>query len=68
MVTLARRFTMYVCVCAAVTDAQVRACVDAGACTVEEIGERCAAGTGCGSCLDRLHLMLEKHPIRGHAA
>jgi bacterioferritin-associated ferredoxin len=59
---------MYVCICAAVTDAQVRACIDAGAGTVEEIGERCEAGTGCGSCLDRLDVMLEERPTRGHAA
>lgn len=62
---------MYVCVCAAVTDVQVRTCIKAGADTVEEIGERCEAGTGCGSCLNRLDALLDEHlvrPARGHAA
>lgn len=49
---------MYVCFCAAVTDTEVRACVRAGARTVEEVGDRCAAGTGCGSCLDHLDTIL----------
>ncbi len=61
---------MYVCICAAVTDAQVRACIDAGACTVEEIGARCEAGTECGSCLDGLDVLLDEHDDvqRGRAA
>lgn len=41
---------MYVCVCAAVTDGEIRSCVMRGAHTVEEVGDACAAGTGCGSC------------------
>ncbi|HEX3591282.1 MAG TPA: (2Fe-2S)-binding protein [Pseudonocardiaceae bacterium] len=59
---------MYVCICSAVTDAQIRACINAGACTVEEIGERCKAGTSCGNCLDRLDDLLEEQPIGGRAA
>lgn len=51
---------MYVCICAAVTEAQVRACIDAGASTAQDIGDRCWAGTGCGSCLDRLEVMIEE--------
>jgi bacterioferritin-associated ferredoxin len=41
---------MYVCICAAVTDTVVRSCIARGARSVEEIGEACEAGTGCGSC------------------
>ncbi|HWE89293.1 MAG TPA: (2Fe-2S)-binding protein [Pseudonocardiaceae bacterium] len=59
---------MYVCICSAVTDTAVRACLHAGADTVEEIGRRCGAGTGCGSCLDRLQDMLEDHPVEGSRA
>ncbi|HET6501292.1 MAG TPA: (2Fe-2S)-binding protein [Amycolatopsis sp.] len=50
---------VYACICAAVTEGQVRACIEAGAGTAEEIGERCGAGTGCGSCLDRLDVLLD---------
>ncbi|MGH3435053.1 MAG: (2Fe-2S)-binding protein [Sciscionella sp.] len=56
---------MYVCICAAVTEARVRACVDAGASTTEEISERCAAGTGCGSCLDQLDMLIEEGTSEG---
>jgi bacterioferritin-associated ferredoxin len=51
---------MYACICAAVTAPQVEASILAGARTEEEIGDRCGAGTGCGSCLDRLREMLEQ--------
>jgi bacterioferritin-associated ferredoxin len=54
---------MYVCVCAAVTEVQVHACIDAGATTIEQIGQRCQAGTGCGSCLDRLRCMIEESSL-----
>ena len=50
---------MYACICLAVTVTEVRHCIDGGACTIEEIGERCEAGTGCGGCHDRLELMIE---------
>ncbi len=51
---------MYVCICAAVTEAQVQACIDTGARTMERIGEQCQAGTGCGTCIDRLLMMIEE--------
>jgi bacterioferritin-associated ferredoxin len=59
---------LYVCICAAVSDAQVRACISSGARTVEEIGDRCQAGTGCGTCLDRLDDMLDQDLVTGNAA
>jgi bacterioferritin-associated ferredoxin len=49
---------MYVCICLAVTDVELRDCIGAGARTVEEIGDACGAGTGCGSCLDTVDVLL----------
>ncbi|MDV6012395.1 (2Fe-2S)-binding protein [Haloechinothrix sp. LS1_15] len=49
---------MYACICAAATTQHVRAAILAGACTVEDIGDRCGAGTGCGSCVERLECLL----------
>lgn len=50
---------MYVCVCAAVTEAQVQECLDRpDVHTVDDVGERCFAGTGCGSCHARLEGLL----------
>lgn len=50
---------MYVCICAAVTDARVHECLRDGARTVEDVGRHCGAGTGCGSCLDRLDGLVD---------
>lgn len=41
---------MIVCLCANVTERELVATITAGATTVKEIGRRCGAGTGCGSC------------------
>ncbi len=49
---------MYVCICWAVTEAQVRRCIAEGASSVEDVGDGCAAGTGCGSCVERIADLL----------
>jgi bacterioferritin-associated ferredoxin len=49
---------MYVCVCEAVTENEVNAEIALGARSVEEIGERCGAGTSCGMCHDRIRGLL----------
>jgi bacterioferritin-associated ferredoxin len=43
-----------VCLCHPLSDRELDKLVDDGADTVEEIGRRCGAGTGCGACLDEL--------------
>lgn len=50
---------MFVCMCMALTESDVRSCVRGGAATVEEIGECCGAGTGCGGCHETVRLVLE---------
>ncbi|HEV7755240.1 MAG TPA: (2Fe-2S)-binding protein [Mycobacteriales bacterium] len=45
---------MFACLCFAVTDEELDAAIDAGARTEEQVGDTCGAGTGCGSCLDRI--------------
>ena len=45
---------MYVCICFAVSEAQLAGVIDGGARTEEEVGDACGAGTGCGNCLDRI--------------
>jgi bacterioferritin-associated ferredoxin len=56
---------VYVCVCYAVTDREIRAEITAGASSEEEIGLRCGAGTGCGSCIERIcDLLCAADPVR----
>lgn len=50
---------MYVCICARVRECEVRRAVRAGAHTEEAVGDACEAGTGCGSCLDRIADLID---------
>ena len=45
---------MYVCICFAVTETELSGVLASGARSEEEVGDACGAGTGCGSCLDRI--------------
>ncbi|MGY1619809.1 bacterioferritin-associated ferredoxin [Geodermatophilus sp. SYSU D00691] len=45
---------MYVCICYAVSETRLAEVIAEGARTEEEVGDACDAGTGCGSCLDRI--------------
>ena len=54
---------MYVCICSRVRERDVRAAIRCGARTEESVGDACGAGTGCGSCLDRIcELIVEETP------
>ena len=41
---------MYVCICNAVTERQVRECVSSGASSLEELASMIGLGAGCGRC------------------
>lgn len=41
---------MYVCMCEAVTDHQIREAIEDGASSVSEVMARTRAGTRCGAC------------------
>ncbi len=49
---------MFVCHCRAVTDGVIKQCIQGGACSVKDLGERCGAGTRCGGCLSVLTQLL----------
>jgi len=53
---------MYVCSCKVVSDRTVKATIDAGARSVEEIAELCAAGSGCRGCWPELARLLAQRP------
>jgi bacterioferritin-associated ferredoxin len=59
---------MYVCICRDVTEFQLRACIEKGARTAEDIGDACGAGTGCGTCLERVDVLLAAALGQGEAA
>lgn len=50
---------MYVCLCHAVTEDEVLDAVDAGAHSEAEVGAATFAGTGCGTCGERIGELLD---------
>jgi bacterioferritin-associated ferredoxin len=61
---------MIVCLCHAVSDRDLEKVIDEGATTVEEIGQRCGAGTDCGACLGELREKLggDADPVSARCA
>ncbi|MGW3042760.1 (2Fe-2S)-binding protein [Kitasatospora sp. NPDC001159] len=55
---------MYVCMCHAVTEDQVKMAIDGGASTPRQIAKGCKAGTDCGSCVRRIQALLGEHGAR----
>ena len=53
------RAPMYACVCFSVTEEEVGEEVARGASNEEELGDRCGAGTSCGTCVERLGCLIE---------
>jgi bacterioferritin-associated ferredoxin len=52
---------LYVCICHRVPEREVQNCIHAGARSEDAVGEACEAGTGCGTCLERISEMLEAY-------
>jgi bacterioferritin-associated ferredoxin len=51
---------MYVCICRAVTEREVRAVIEAGAETVAAVTQACCAGDDCGACHGVIRELIEE--------
>ena len=51
---------MYVCQCSAATVREVEAAIDAGADSVDAVGDATGAGTGCGGCHPTIEAILDR--------
>jgi bacterioferritin-associated ferredoxin len=51
---------VYVCICSRVRECEIRRAVRAGAHTEDAVGHACEAGTGCGTCLDRIGEIIDQ--------
>ena len=49
---------MYVCICARVRECELRTVIRRGAHSEDAVGDACGAGTGCGTCLDRIDELI----------
>jgi bacterioferritin-associated ferredoxin len=54
-----------VCLCHPTSDRDLDAVIDDGARSVQEIGQRCGAGTGCGACVEELRDRLQSKGANG---
>ena len=52
---------MYVCLCRAVKESDVRRAIASGVEDVEALAEQLGVATGCGSCRDYAQALLEEH-------
>jgi bacterioferritin-associated ferredoxin len=50
---------MYICLCHAATTKDVDAAIADGATTIDQVGDACGAGTGCGSCHEEIQDRLD---------
>ena len=51
---------MYVCICNRVRECEVRDAIRCGARSEDSVGDVCGAGTGCGTCLDRIVDLIDE--------
>ncbi|WP_082949817.1 (2Fe-2S)-binding protein [Mycobacterium sp. ACS4331] len=50
---------MYVCLCVGVTSHTVADAVAAGACTTNDVAQRCGAGADCGRCRRSIRAIID---------
>jgi len=53
---------MYVCVCKAVTDKQIKTAIDNGVCTRRQLFECFGVGSDCGKCNKHVKELLNQNP------
>jgi bacterioferritin-associated ferredoxin len=51
---------MYVCICRAVSEREVKAVIEAGADTVAAVTKACCAGDDCGACHGVIRELIEQ--------
>ncbi len=57
---------MYVCICNAITDKQIRQAAFRGATTVMDLTDELGVAACCGSCHESAAEILAEHAHRGH--
>jgi len=50
---------MYVCICKAITDADIREAAETGAADIERLTETLGIGGGCGTCLEMAEAIID---------
>lgn len=55
---------MYVCICQAVSDGEVREAVGTGACSMHELSDQLGVGQCCGRCRPHVEALLQETLIQ----
>lgn len=56
----ARNARMYICICHAVTDRDIRACIEDGATSMRDLRNCLGVGTQCGKCASHVRDLLKE--------
>ncbi|HJW51068.1 MAG TPA: (2Fe-2S)-binding protein [Burkholderiaceae bacterium] len=59
---------MYICICNAVTDRQIRAAVAAGASSLDEVSMALGVAAGCGCCREAAQQLIHESACGGDCA
>jgi len=59
---------MYICICNAITDRQIRVAVAAGASSLGEISMQLGVGAGCGCCREAAQQVIRDAACSGDCA
>jgi bacterioferritin-associated ferredoxin len=59
---------VYICICNAITDRQIRAAVAAGASSLGEVSMQLGVGAGCGSCREAAQHVIRDAACGGDCA
>lgn len=51
---------MYVCICHGVTEREISDLLARGASTPKQIADVCRAGTGCGTCVEKIRALISE--------
>jgi bacterioferritin-associated ferredoxin len=54
---------MFVCICAAVSDRQIKEAVREGACSLDHLAVSLGVGTGCGCCRETAQGILDEAAV-----
>ncbi len=57
---------MYICVCKAITDSQLRTAIDSGVCSHRQLIECFGVGKDCGKCNKEVQQLLKQNSEQGN--
>jgi len=60
MIVIQQEPSLYICICNAITERQVRDCARSGANSVDQLASELGVGAGCGRCLECAHDLLRE--------